>query len=49
MRLGQSGTSSTSGGMELFPMICAQEIIFVVLKSSLLSVYEINELENLLY
>ena len=23
MRLGQSGTSSTSGEMELFPMICA--------------------------
>ena len=33
MRLGQSGTSSTSGEMELFPMICAQEIIFVVLNS----------------
>ena len=49
MRLGQSGTSFTSGEMELFPMICVQEIIFVVLKSSLLSVYEINELENLLY
>ena len=24
MRLGQSGTSSTYGEMELFPMICAQ-------------------------
>ena len=25
MRLGQSGTSFTSGEMELFPMICAPE------------------------
>ena len=33
MRLGQSGTSSTSGGMELFPMTYVQEIISVVLKS----------------